>query len=758
MTASETQIGTGPGRVRVAIGRYRIERLIGGGGWGLVYAARHEILGKPVALKTLRPELARDPKHAQRFLREARIAATLHHENIVDITDFGEEGSPYLVMELLRGRTLMNIVRESGPLPWPRVVAILVQLARALGCAHAQGVIHRDIKPCNVMLDDSSGIDRVKLCDFGLSRLSGDDRITTTGAFVGTPAYMAPEQILGTASDARGDLYALGVTGFELLTGSLPYVATNPVALVAEIIGDHRAALRERMPLDVPDALVAVIERCLAVEPAQRPESAVALEHALLAIAAPAPPSGELTGEIVGNYRLTRLLGSGGSGSVWLAEHAVIGTKVAVKVLRPEIAFIPGAAERFVNEARAASLIPSPHIARYLDIGRLPSGQLYAILEYLEGETVFERLGREVRLPVAQAIAIARQVGSALVPAHASGIVHRDVKPENIFLTAVGDDVASKLLDFGIAKMGAGGGSGPKTQLGYFMGTIQYCPPEQVLGEAGPAADVYALGATLFHMLVGHPPFGGDASEIASAKTVRGAPRLRDLRADVPDHIAVLVDEMLARGAAERPSMAEVVERLSLRVSVAAAAPVAVAEIAKRPSAPALPPATPSAVYVIPRSRTAPIAMGIVAASAVIALIIWAPWKSEPAPRELRDDDVGDTTPAKTAPAKATPAHAGSGAAAIAAAGSGAGSNAAPTKSPAPALAPAVAAPTPAPIALHVAPAPAPHSRPRAPAKSSPTTPAPPSFHPQPPSPAAQPTPARPDAPDILIADPFGAH
>ncbi len=726
MSASETQLGTGPQRSPaisgVANGRYRIERLIGGGGWGQVYSARHEILNKPVAIKVLRPELVNDPAHGQRFLREARIAATLHHENIVDITDFGDEGSPYLVMELLRGRTLMSVVREQGMLPWPRVVGILVQLARALSCAHGQGVIHRDLKPGNIMLDDSSGIDRIKLCDFGLSRLSsGDDRITATGYFVGTPAYMAPEQILGTANDARGDLYALGVTGFELLTGSLPYVATNPVALVAEIISDRRACLRDRIPRDVPDGLVAVIERCLAVDPAARPPTALDIETALLAIASPTPAAFDLAGQIIGNYRITKELGAGGSGSVWLAEHSVIGTKVAVKILRPEIAFIPGAAERFVNEARAASVIPSAHIARYLDIGRLPSGQLYAILEYLEGETVFERLDRQIRLSVDQVVTIARQVASALVPAHANGIIHRDLKPENVFLTKVGDEDVAKVLDFGIAKMGSTG-SGPQTQLGYFMGTIQYCPPEQILGDtAGPAADVYALGASMFHMLVGHPPFTGDATEIASAKTVRGAPHVRGARANVPDHVAALVDTMLARNPSERPSMADVLDRLGPRVSIAPATPLAVADA---PSIAAPMSSTWTLPFKIPRSRTAPLVLAGAAVIAALVLLFWTPWESV----MPVDRPTAPVTEVHAPPPKPTitpiPPHAP------------------------PATSSSVTATTHAPPpTAHLAPAP-PSSRPKH-TRDKPTVPAPP-----------QPAPAKPEAhaPDILIADPFGGQ
>ena len=189
MTATETQHGTGlqverlPGLPVSIGGRYRVERMLGAGGCGVVYAGRHDTLGKPVAIKVLRPEIARDPVQAQRFAREARLAATLHHENIVDITDFGVDiatGAPYLVMELLRGQTLMAVLRSAGVLPWQRVVAVLVQLARAISCAHDRGVLHRDIKPHNVVLIEHSGrVDHVKLCDFGLSRLfNGDDRIT----------------------------------------------------------------------------------------------------------------------------------------------------------------------------------------------------------------------------------------------------------------------------------------------------------------------------------------------------------------------------------------------------------------------------------------------------------------------------------------------------------------------------------------------------------------------------------------------------
>jgi serine/threonine protein kinase len=563
-----TAIGTGlaqrPSAAPSSVGQYRIERTIGGGGFGIVYAAKHDVLGKPVAIKMLRPELVANVQQSQRFLREARIAAALQHENIVDITDFGTDeksGAPYLVMELLRGRTLKSLC-ALGALPWTRAVNILLQLARALVCAHADGVLHRDLKPHNIMLEATSGrVDLVKLCDFGVSRLlAGGDRITNTGTFVGSPAYMAPEQIHGDAQDARTDIYAFGVTAFEMLAGHLPYRATSAVSLVSEILGGTQSALA--LPPDVPEPLAHLVTRCLAHDPALRPSSALELEAELLAISAlPSEPlPADLVGETIGNVRVVEQIGSGGSGAVWLAEHPVIGTKFAIKVLRPEVATMAGAFERFVNEAKAASSIKSPYITRAIDLGRLPGGQPYAVMEYLEGETLHTHLDRRLRLEVPATIRIARQVASALVQAHDANIIHRDIKPANIFL--VGDERSVKILDFGIAKLGGPqASSSPKTQAGFFMGTVPYCPPEQLLGlEIGPKADVYALGVTMYEMLCGTPPFSGDAMEIAAQVTSREAPTLD--APDVPRLLALLVGEMLARDPRGRPSMDDVLERL----------------------------------------------------------------------------------------------------------------------------------------------------------------------------------------------------
>ena len=495
-----------------------------------------------------------------------------------------------------------------------------------------------------------------------------------------------------------------------MLSGRLPYQMTSAVALVAEILAPHRVALAPLVGADVPPALVGLVERCIACDPAARPASAHDVERELLALTAPAlSPLADLTNEMIGSYRVVSLLGQGGSGAVWLAKHPVIGTKVAIKVLHPD-SLVSGAAERFVNEARAASTIQSSHIARYLDLGRLPSGQPYAILEYLDGETLSDRLARTVRFSIGDAVAIVRQIASALAAAHVEGIVHRDIKPANVFLACADGGVTAKVLDFGIAKLhGPQAGGAPQTVAGYFMGTVDYCPPEQLLGGAiGPAADSYALGATLFEMLVGHAPFTGDATEIASIKTVREAPDIADARADVPHHVASLVAEMLARSPGARPTMAQVIERLS------GDAPPMVRALIARTSPPA-PAHEPSTSLEEPTVRR--FAPWIVAAIVATAAIVWAVW-----PRARQEPSIATppTSHVRIEPIETPPA---------------------PTQPPVQAVAPPPAPPT-APIAAPRAPAAAPIAAPH------------PRVHPAP----HTESPHERAKSDVIIADPFGSN
>jgi len=213
-------------------GRYRLLRKLGTGGMGSVYLCEHVALGRRSALKLLRPSGDLGPELVERFRQEAQAASRIEHENVVDVLDFGEDdGGLYYVMELLEGRTLAKLMRQDGPLPLPRALGLLEQVCRALAAAHACGVVHRDVKPDNVLVEVlPDGTERAKLIDFGISHVTGTGRLTRHGEIIGTPEYMAPEQASGAEVDALTDVYAVGVLAFELLTGSLPLLGPTAIA------------------------------------------------------------------------------------------------------------------------------------------------------------------------------------------------------------------------------------------------------------------------------------------------------------------------------------------------------------------------------------------------------------------------------------------------------------------------------------------------------------------------------------------------
>ncbi|UJR79723.1 serine/threonine-protein kinase [Sandaracinus amylolyticus] len=558
--------------------RYRVEERLGAGGMAFVFGGRHLVLGKRVALKVLRPELG-GPEHAQRFLREARLASQLHHENIVAVTDFGHDGAldlHFLAMDRIAGVSLADTLKSEGALPWSRAVPILVQVARALMAAHDHGVVHRDLTPRNLMLSHSSGRrDVVKLCDFGLSRtIVGDDRLTSTGQMIGTPAYMSPEQLRGEVSqDGAIDVYALGTIAYEMLSGSLPFASPTPVAMIAAKLRDRATPLGTRSR--VPRELDALVLRCLDHDPHARPSASeieAALSSLSLHTAADAEPT-DLIGTTVGSYRITALLGTGGMGSVYRAVHPQIGTEVAIKVLLPEVAASSDVIDRFVLEARASSAIGSPHIPRYFDFGTLRDGRAYAVMELLEGETLAERLQRSGPMPLTEVVRVLDQAADALGRAHAARVIHRDVKPDNLFL-ARGDGGAQtlKVLDFGIAKSLTHSGASANTkatQAGTFIGTPAYCAPEQMYGGAvGPATDVYALGATAFEMLTGAPPFdAANISQLFVHKASGAVPSARARNPALPAAVDRTLSRALALHAADRFATMEEL-RASLRTWV----------------------------------------------------------------------------------------------------------------------------------------------------------------------------------------------
>jgi beta-lactam-binding protein with PASTA domain/predicted Ser/Thr protein kinase len=263
----------------VVDGRYRITGRIGTGGMADVYCAHDEHLGRDVALKMLHRRFAQDQEFVERFRREASAAAGLQHPNVVGVFDRGEyDGTYYIAMEFLRGRTLKELINQEAPLDQERALDITTQILRAAGFGHRRGVIHRDFKPQNVIVDDE---DRVKVTDFGIAR-AGASEITETGSIMGTAQYLSPEQAQGTAVEEGSDLYSIGVMLYEMIGGRLPFEGDSAVAVALRHITEPPPPLHQLRP-DVHPALEAVVAQSLAKHPRQRFQDAdsfiAALEH-----------------------------------------------------------------------------------------------------------------------------------------------------------------------------------------------------------------------------------------------------------------------------------------------------------------------------------------------------------------------------------------------------------------------------------------------------------------------------------------------
>ena len=286
---SSSMIGT------VLSGRYRLEAKLGSGGMSTVYLSRDETLDRPVAVKVMHREMSEQEDQLQRFRQEARAVAKLTHPNVVSVIDAGEDGGhPYIVFEYVKGETLKQRIARVGALDTQEAIAYAIEVARGLSVAHARSMVHRDIKPQNVLIDEEG---RAKLTDFGISRQLEQDGMTATGRVLGTTDYVAPEQAMGKAVDPRSDIYSLGVVLYEMLIGQVPFHADSQVGVAMKHVNEELPDVQRRRP-EASAAVALVVERATAKNPAERYQTiAEMIDDLETALEVEAARAGSTTGE-----------------------------------------------------------------------------------------------------------------------------------------------------------------------------------------------------------------------------------------------------------------------------------------------------------------------------------------------------------------------------------------------------------------------------------------------------------------------------
>lgn len=489
--------------------------------------------------KILRLSACSDPEALGRFMDEAVVCQRLNHPGVVRSVGAGRlpDGRLYLATEYLEGITLAEHLATRGPLAPDQALRLFAPICDALAYMHRRGVIHRDLRPGNIMLCGGLAAFRPRIMDFGLANFRGMKSFqTSVGAGVLPRAeYCAPECVRGHQADARSDLYALGITMFEAVTGRPPFMDADHATVLMKHVREVPPALPASCELLGP-----VIRRCLEKEPHQRFGSATemlgsmgefgVLPSARDAFDDPWLERCEKVGDVLGDHELIELLGEGAMGRVFLARHTATEQQVAIKVLKPEQAKDPTLVDRFFNESRVIKRIGHDHIVKVHDFvdERLEDDRrrAWCVMEALRGVDLGEAMGKGP-LELKRAVKIIRQLCSALEAAHVAGVVHRDIKPDNVFLECRDGEDFVKVLDFGVAKLMGG----PELDLierslaGLIIGTLAYMAPEQAAGrDIDARADIYSVGIILYQMLAGVLPFQGASFLDTAVKIAKELP------------------------------------------------------------------------------------------------------------------------------------------------------------------------------------------------------------------------------------------
>jgi serine/threonine protein kinase/Tol biopolymer transport system component len=546
---------------KVIKNNYKIMDEIGQGSVATVYLAKDTARNQVVALKIIHPEQAAEGQFLQRFQREVRLLQMLTSPQAVKVFDYGEdEGLNFIVLEHVQGKTLARILEE-GPLEVNRALDIAKQVALCLVDAHAKSIVHRDIRPANIMV---TADEVVKVMDFGIAWGAELSRLTVTGV-LGSPHYLSPEQAQGKEVDARSDLYSLGVTLFEMLTGEKPYDAEGTMDIVLKHVSAPVPSLRqfkEEIPLQVDE----LVGKCLAKKPEDRYQSAAefleAIHGTLRTIARREESVGigmeaNLAGQTLGAYRIIEQIGRGGMATVYKAYEPALDRYVAIKILPQYFAHDPDFATRFEREAKAVAKLNHPNILPIYSSGQ-EAGLTYIAMRFVEAGTLKEMLGQP--LPLKTTADILGQIGRALDYAHQQGVVHRDVKPANVLMA---EGKWALLTDFGLARMVESSVQLTKTGVG--VGTPAYMSPEQGQGiKVDARTDIYSLGVVLYEMVTGKVPYEAETPMAVVLKHITAPlPLPREVNPDLPEAVERVILKAMAKAPEDRYQTAgEMVEAL----------------------------------------------------------------------------------------------------------------------------------------------------------------------------------------------------
>jgi len=506
-------MGSMTGRI---VSHYRIAEKLGGGGMGVVYRAEDIRLKRTVALKFLSGGGGFDPKAKLRLSREAEAASALQHANICTIHDIDEtdDGQVFICMDYYEGETL-KVRLGRGAMPIPEALEVGIQIASGLARAHEAGIIHRDIKPANIIITHR---EEVRIVDFGLAKLADRSRITKTGSTLGTIAYMSPEQARGEGVGFSSDVWSLGVLLYEMLAGEQPFKGDQAAAVYYQILQEMPQPLNAVRP-EVPQPFQELIGKAMEKDPAARFSSAGEMLDALLALRGLStaektqeilPRSSPAVGESIEDYRITAVAGRGGMGIVYKALDTGLDREVALKIMEEQFVADPRLLDRFRSEAKALAKLDDPNIVKVYALRDTVFG-FCLVMEFVEGETLRDRIRRVGPLPPGEIINIFGQILRGLDHAHRAGVIHRDMKPSNIMITKAG---AVKITDFGLAKVRR---PGDPTKTVGVAGTPYYMSPEQItgLGNVDARGDIFSLGMSLYESAAGRLPFSPEDSEFA---------------------------------------------------------------------------------------------------------------------------------------------------------------------------------------------------------------------------------------------------